>query len=471
MFKNYKFIEVGSEMSNSISSNKNINSLSNLNQEEFNKEEIRESRKSHFNEFISHAPLSDKIEIATLRIKEFLKWCEGRDYKEILISFSGGKDSTVLLDIVLKVHKEMNCKIYLVPAYAIEITFPETIKFIKSTVEKYREKYEYLKLPLLVPPKMSWNKILKIKGFPIFSKQVSVMINRLKNANTANNLTRWAFGIYETARFKLSKNRLFLLDEDLTYFEDDQGNRIQYDFSEKCCDYVKGGLKHDKRPSFVGTMADESLLRKKSWIDNGCNVFNSKHPVSRPLSIWNYNNVWEYIKIYKLDINEVYGYDKETHNIDNLRFTRLGCSACPFGSTFEEVIHRRVSSNDKLSEDKKHWNRFEKLYEYNNILYQSQVIKTNMIYILIDMDIKVRNDSYYMKIYYERRKKIDEWYENFRENLVKVLIKVESNKKNKQNWKYSIDEINKALKHYNVNQPIDKNELEKLRKKYSKMSN
>lgn len=451
-------------MSNSVESQKNKKSLL---ANDVEKNNLKEVRRTHYHELTTLAPYESKIETAKIRIKEFLIWCEQQKYNEVLISFSGGKDSTVLLDLVLKVHKKMESKIYLVPSYAIEITFPETIKFIKDTIENYREDYPYLKQPLLVPPKMSWSKILKTKGFPIFSKQVSVMINRLKNANTNNNLTKWAFGITESARFKLSKNRLFLLDEDLTYYLDENGNKVQYDFSEKCCDYVKGGLKHDYRPSFVGTMADESLLRKKSWIDNGCNVFNNKHPISRPLSLWNFNDVWKYIKENDLDINQVYGYDKQTHNIDNLRFNRLGCSACPFGSTFEEVIHRRFSKEDLLSTDKRHWNRFEKLYEYNNILYKSQVIQTKMIYILIDMDIKVRNDPYYMQVYYERRKRIDDWYKNFRENLIKIMIRIETSNKNKNGWRYSLADFNKALLHFQVDKLISEEELETLRNKYS----
>lgn len=427
----------------------------------------KENRKAHFLELTSDMSFSAKVEWAEFRIKEFLEWCDTNKYSDTLISFSGGKDSTVLMDLVLKVHKKMKSQINLIPAYAIEITFPETIKFIKKTVKKYQQKYPYLKNPYLVPPKASWLKILKDKGYPIFSKQISVMINRLKKSNTKSNLTKWAFGIQETARFKLSPKRLFLLDDDMTCYEDENNNKIQYSFSEKCCDYVKGGLKHDKRPSFVGTMADESLLRKKSWIDNGCNIFNKVHPNSRPLSLWNSNDVWRYIRENNIEVNEAYGYDKKTNNIDNLRFTRLGCSACPFGSTFEELIHSRISTNDELSLDKKYWNRFEKLYEYNNVLYKSQVIQTKIFYILIDMDIKIRNDESYMKIYYERRKRIDEWYNNFRENLLKVMIRVDSNKRNKNGWRYNIDEFNAALKFYKVPKSTNEDEIKVLRKKYS----
>ena len=131
------------------------------------------NRKEHLDELISFMPYQDKVEWAKTRIKEFLKWCEENKFEEVTISFSGGKDSTVLLDLVLKVHKKIKSKIYLIPAYAIEITFPSTIKFIKDTVLKYQEKHKYLKNPLFKKPVMAWKEILLKKGYPIFSKQVS----------------------------------------------------------------------------------------------------------------------------------------------------------------------------------------------------------------------------------------------------------------------------------------------------------
>ncbi|MBD5445945.1 MAG: phosphoadenosine phosphosulfate reductase family protein [Mycoplasma sp.] len=435
----------------------------------------REIRRLHYKELVEHMPFKDKVRYAKERIEKFLKWCETNFYKnekcdetkEVLISFSGGKDSTVIFDLIVKVHKEIKSKIYLVPAYAIEITFPETIRFIKDTTEKYKEKFSYLKNPLLVPPKEPWGKILRNRGYPIFSKQISVLINRAKRANTKNGVTKWIFGIEDTVRFKLSKSRLFLLDEDMTYYLDENGNKIQYNFSEKCCDYVKGGLKHDKRPSFVGTMTQESSLRKKSWIENGCNVYKNNHPISRPISLWSNNDVWRYIKENQLEVNQAYGYNIKEHNIDNLIFSRLGCSACPYGSNIEELIHKRKSKNNELAKEKKYWNRYEKLYEYNNILYKSQVIQTKIFYVLIDMDIKIRNDLEYMKIYEKRRKIIDKWYENFRENLLKIMIRIESNKNNKTKWKYTIHEFNKALLSHSE-KPTNSSEIKELRKKYSK---
>ncbi|MDE5767448.1 MAG: phosphoadenosine phosphosulfate reductase family protein [Malacoplasma sp.] len=421
------------------------------------------NRKEHLDELISFMPYQDKVEWAKNRIEEFLKWCEENKFEEVTVSFSGGKDSTVLLDLVLKVHKKIKSKIYLVPAYAIEITFPSTIKFIKDTVLKYQEKYKYLKNPLFKKPVMAWKEILLKKGYPIFSKQVSVLLNRLKRSKTKNSLTRMCFGIEQTARYKISYNRLFLLDSEMTFYFDENNERIDYFFSEKCCDLVKGGLKHDKRPSFIGTLANESTLRRQSWIANGCNILSKKHSMSRPLSLWNTNDIWKYVKENKLKINDAYNYNIKKNNLDDLRFTRLGCTSCPMGSHIEEIISNRYSKGDGLPKEYKYWNRFEKLNDYMPNLYEAQIWKTGMFHILCDMNIKIRNDKKYMEYYYKRRKEIENWYKNVKINILRVMIQIEMSDNNSTKWKYSISDFKKALKNFKIDPVISNNEIKLLR--------
>ncbi len=177
-----------------------------------------ENRKIHFSELNKYMPLNDKIIWAKKKIKEFIEWAEKNKYEEITISFSGGKDSSILFHLVNEVHKELKSKIYLIPAYAVEITFPSTLKFIKDTCEKYREKNEYIKELLIKPPKMPWNQILDEKGYPIFSKQTSVLLNRVKNSKSKTGLSSWIFNIESTTYFKLSKAQLFLLDDKMSKF-------------------------------------------------------------------------------------------------------------------------------------------------------------------------------------------------------------------------------------------------------------
>ncbi len=444
----------------------------------------KEIRKSHYEELVKYMPFKDKVLWAKTKIKEFFQSCEEFNktnpripISEITISFSGGKDSTVLFHLVNEVHKEIKSKFYLVPAYAAEITFPSTIKFIKETVDNFRKDNSKIKELLMVPPKMPWNEILNQKGYPIFSKQISLQLNRIRNAKTKTNLVKWAFGIFSdnkgTAKYKLSKNRLFLLDNHMIIQWPKINNELKqyftkydnyYFYSEKCCDFVKGGLKHDKRPSFIGTMANESEMRKKSWIENGCNITNKRIMKSRPLSIWTEKDVWNYIKEFNLEVNPAYGYNKNEDE-QNLRFTRLGCTSCPFGSHIENKINERLSKSNK---DLIFQNRFEKLKEFYPTLYTSQVISTGMYKILIDMGIEIKNDEYYQELFKKRQEQINKWYVNFEDNLLRLFAQIENhnNYKNKSNegWFWTIKEIKESFDYFDLDKNnVNKTRLDKIR--------
>ena len=68
-------------------------------------------------------PLERKIGIAQARIAEWYNWWQG----EVYIAFSGGKDSTVLLDLVRKLYPD-------VPAVFSNtgLEFPEIVEFVKT---------------------------------------------------------------------------------------------------------------------------------------------------------------------------------------------------------------------------------------------------------------------------------------------------------------------------------------------------
>lgn len=424
-------------------------------------------------------PFNDKLNWAEKRIKEFLdfvyhdyttnpkyKDLKETDYK-VMISFSGGKDSTVLLDIINKVHKKIKSKIYLQPAYAYEITFPETFSFIKQTIKRYKTKNKYILDLIVAKPKLPWYEILQTKGYPIFSKQVSVQLNRIKNTKSKSGMTNWIFGI-DTSKFKLTKGRLFLLDdsmkdfsscvneENVQEFNEYFKNTLDfknYTYSEKCCDYVKGGLKHHKMPCFVGVMATESELRKKSWIHYGCNILNKKRLLSRPLSIFKTSDIWKYIYKNRLEINKMYGYKPHARSYENsinkLNYTRLGCISCPYGSHLEDVSR----------------NRFQILYNQSKQLYYSQVIATGMYKVLIDMGVEIPSDQLYMKLFKIRQKQIENWYKDFPTNLCKILCGIENidnikgfkySKNRPTNWRYSFDEIKQIYKNYDIEIDDDK---------------
>ena len=107
-------------------------------------------------------PLNIKIRKTEQRIREWYEHWEGNVY----VSFSGGKDSTVLLDIVRNLYPN-------VPAVFSDtgLEYPEIKEFVKTFPNV-----------TIVRPKHSFKEILTKYGYPIISKEV---------ANTVDNARRW----------------------------------------------------------------------------------------------------------------------------------------------------------------------------------------------------------------------------------------------------------------------------------------
>lgn len=100
-------------------------------------------------------------------------------------------------------------------------------------------------------------------------------------------------------------------------------------------------------------MASESRLRYKAWLINGCNAFESKRPISNPMSFWTEQDVLQYIKKYNLPIASVYGevaysenheqmrleeysYECGTDQLETTGCNRTGCIFCGFGCHLEK---------------------------------------------------------------------------------------------------------------------------------------
>ncbi len=152
-----------------------------------------------------------------------------------------------------------------------------------------------------------------------------------------------------------------------------------FNVSNQCCNVFKKNISHtynhktDSHP-MLASMAAESRLRTQKWLDNGCNGFELKEPVSNPMSFWVDNDVLLYIKTNNLKTASVYGdivVDYQSQNqcegqiswgdiglFDNepiLTTTgckRSGCIACGFGLCNEKEPNRLqlidVVSNPKL---------------------------------------------------------------------------------------------------------------------------
>ena len=132
---------------------------------------------------LQNLPLDLKIEKSILRIKEFYRARDG----DVYISFSGGKDSTVLLDLVKGIYPD-------VPAVFIDtgLEYPELREFAIKKSDK------------VIKPKMNFRKVIEKYGYPIISKEVAQTIDDARRAGKSSKAYEKLQGTKKDANGELS---------------------------------------------------------------------------------------------------------------------------------------------------------------------------------------------------------------------------------------------------------------------------
>lgn len=225
-------------------------------------------------------PLQAKIQMTRQRIRA---WVDEFEEDGVYVSFSGGKDSTVLLDIVRKDYPN------------IEAVFVNTGLEYPSVRQFALSKENVTELR----PTMNFRDVIIKYGYPIIGKEVSqilwevqkskregkdIPIYRLKRLNGEAIDKDGSPSQYNIPQWK------FLLD-------------APFNISHKCRDVMKKNpaKKYENDNESVGiiaTMADESKLRQQKWLKHGCNAFDLKRPQSNPMSFWTEQDVLTYIHTY-----------------------------------------------------------------------------------------------------------------------------------------------------------------------------
>ena len=263
--------------------------------------------------------LEDKITRTKLLIKEWYEYFDGK----VAISFSGGKDSTVLLHIARQIYPD-------IPAVYFDtgLEYPE----VRNHVKTY-ENVEWIK------PKKNFKQIILEYGYPVVSKEISQKIYEYRNTKSEAMKRKLLEGItVKEGRY----NPRTIIPLKYRYLFN-----APFKISNRCCYYMKKSLSksYEKRTGnkmIVATTTEESGLRLTSWILYGCNAFESSRQQSRPLSFWRERDILEYIKLYKLPIAECYG-EIVRNNEGCLQCSgcqRTGCMFCMYGVQYEESPNR-----------------------------------------------------------------------------------------------------------------------------------
>lgn len=309
-------------------------------------------------------PLDAKILMSQQRIREWYNYFNG----DVMVSFSGGKDSTVLAHIV----HSMYPKVPLVFANT-GLEYPEIQAFAKKMGAEF------------VRPKMRFDEVITKYGYPLISKEVAEAIHcaryivhkdyeSLDPEHREDESHTWTgrkrqdlYGVQRQYKSKEKNDEEQtedtgtpeeIAESEAEYSESvgflgiqakpEKGNydphnwenwrrkallgvgdfnenslfskkkwlplcqETQFLISHYCCNVMKknvlkGYQKKTHTVPYLGTMAEESRLRQQKWIQHGCNAFESSKQVSAPLSFWTEQDVLHYIRREGLEIASVYG--------------------------------------------------------------------------------------------------------------------------------------------------------------------
>lgn len=232
------------------------------------------------------------------------------------LSFSGGKDSTVLSALL-----DMAC-----PGNKIPRVFANTgieYRLILDFVEREREREHPWELVILKPTK-NIRQMLEEEGYPFKSKFHSRAVLEFQTGRGNNILCTQ----YRTQSSPWSARSC---PNCLLYQFENGWDKIK--ISDKCCDRLKKDPLHKYEKEFgktipiIGIMPAEGGRREKAK----CVVFNNDKlkafqplvPVTKEWEDW-------FIDAYNVEICDIY---KPPYN-----FNRTGCKGCPFALHLQEEL-------------------------------------------------------------------------------------------------------------------------------------
>jgi 3'-phosphoadenosine 5'-phosphosulfate sulfotransferase (PAPS reductase)/FAD synthetase/ferredoxin len=191
-----------------------------------------------------------------------------------VVSFSGGKDSQAMLDLVVKTISSDNFYVvYSDTGYEL----PTSLSLYKDVEDYYKKSYPDIRFEL--------------------ARNHEQVLNYWDRMGSPSNIHRWCCGVMKTAPLY------------------------------RHLKHISGKGRQPHVMSFIGTRSDESLRRstynKIAKDAKHTNVVNVS-----PILDWSTTEVWLYILLNSLPFNKAY----------RMGLGRVGCVSCPFGSDWNDYL-------------------------------------------------------------------------------------------------------------------------------------
>lgn len=315
-------------------------------------------------------PVERQYSIAMTKIFQAIKETNG----EIALTFSGGKDSSLLLDMYCEVVKDTPYKDKPISVYFANTTNETSnmLTFISEFIPWLEEKYGVVINFHEVRPKkgVAWVKFILENGIPLISKAQSKSIRMAKrdmrrvgcdyetvvrlakpdvqcvkelfnmgfSKSGVLSLTGWVSKRKEFGEmFKISRKWLPML-------------KCEVDITDQCCSVIKEGPLNEftKTSMMTGEQAAESSTRETKYLQTGCNVRmpdGSYH--SKPLGPMTSDGVLFALQYRQTPICADYG--EIVYEDGHYRCTkanRTGCALCGFGCQYDTERFVRLQETE-----------------------------------------------------------------------------------------------------------------------------
>ena len=241
---------------------------------------------------MQHLPLEVKVRLSEARIRQ---WVQEFGEDGVYVSFSGGKDATVVSHLVDRVFPGNQIQRIFVNT---GLEYPEIVEFVKREPRAR-----------LIRPALNFKQVIQKYGYPVANKEVSKRIHEYRAAVAKGKDVTQTSAYKEFNGLQTFQGRVEICDSEYNKTNWKFLLDAPFKIINRCCDVMKKAPLHhvDGLKPITGQLAEESRARQKNWVQHGCNAFDSKNPISNPIAFWREQDVLEYIKENNIQIASVYG--------------------------------------------------------------------------------------------------------------------------------------------------------------------
>lgn len=232
---------------------------------------------------------------------------------ELALSFSGGKDSTVVHDML-----DRFCPGNEIPR--VYFLTPMEMRFIWAFVRELGKTDNRIEI---VSVKGNPEKVLPEIGYPFYSKDFSAKMNQIRTSGWSESLRRWMDTPWNM------QTRFFACPPQLREIAE---HGLDIPISDKCCEYYKESPAREWQKKHGIPYMMDGLRRgeggRRSRI--GCVSLSTKK--YHPLALTSDAFIDEYVKRFNVGLAAAYD--------DYYGWKRTGCAGCPFGSDVLSELKR-----------------------------------------------------------------------------------------------------------------------------------